>query len=153
MRSREAERPSGKRRGGGSRPVFVSGRGVSRQVTVRNATRGVVIVGRAEWCASFLCKLRGLSLRRTLPEDTGILLVESTESRWASAIHMFGMRFDLGIVWVSGDGRVVDARHARRWRIYIPRRAARFTLEASPSVLGRVQVGEILEFVTNEAPA
>lgn len=140
------------RRGGGSRPVFMSGKDMPRHVTVRETTRGETVVSRAEWCASFLCKLRGLSLRGSLPEGTGLLLVETGESRWGSAIHMFGMRFDLGLVWLTGRGVVVDARHARPWRIYIPRVAARYTLEASPSVLEQVRIGDTLEFISDEAP-
>lgn len=118
-------------------------------VTVRNRSAEPSLVVRARWCSSFACKLRGLSLRRDLPDGQGLLLVETAESRWASAIHMVGMLFDLGVVWISGQGVVVDTRHARPWRVYVPGAPARYTLEARPAVLERVRVGDRLEFVAD----
>lgn len=120
-------------------------------VRVQNASREGRVLARAQWCASFGCKLRGLSFRRTLPEGSGLLLVEVADTRWASAITMFGMRFGLGVVWINGDGLVVDVRHALPWRNYVPRRAARYILEAAPAVLEHVGVGDRVEFVFDEA--
>ncbi|HSR48214.1 MAG TPA: DUF192 domain-containing protein [Anaerolineales bacterium] len=125
---------------------------MAKDVIVQNATRGLVLLGAARWCTSFLCKLRGLSLRRSLREDEGLVLVERRESRWGTAIHMFGMWFDLGIVWIQEDGVVVDVRHARPWRIYVPRSPAQYTLEARPEVLNRVRVGDRVEFMRHAFP-
>lgn len=115
-------------------------------VVIRNSSRGQATVVRARWCSSFACKLRGLSLRRPIPSGTGLLLVEGREGRWGTAIHMFGMLFALGVIWLDGEGLVVDVRRAEPWRIYVPRAAARFTLETLPEVLDRVGIGDTLEF-------
>jgi uncharacterized membrane protein (UPF0127 family) len=132
-------------RGGASRPVFLRGDQVPKWVEVRNQSRGRAPVVRARWCSSFGCKLRGLSLRRSIPPGTGLLLVEGRAGRWATAIHMFGMLFPLGVVWLDGKGKVVDMRRAEPWRVYIPKAAARFTLEALPETLDSVAVGDVLE--------
>ncbi len=71
--------------------------------------------------------------RSPLPEDRGLLFVFPQASRWGTAIHMFGMRFDLTVVWLDESRRVVDVRFARRWRVYVPRHAARYVLELPPS--------------------
>jgi hypothetical protein len=120
---------------------------VSKWVEIRNQSRGQTPVVKARWCSSYGCKLRGLSLRRAIPPGTGLLLVESREGRWTTAIHMFGMLFALGVVWLDAKGEVVDARRAEPWGIYVPKKAARFTLEAMPETLGRVAVGDVLELV------
>jgi uncharacterized membrane protein (UPF0127 family) len=120
-------------------------------VTVRNHSRGGLRVLRARWCASFLCKLAGLSLRRSLADDVGLILVEGREGRLATSIHMFGMFFDIGVLWVNRDGVVVDARHARPWRLYFPSSPAQYTIEGSPQVLESAAVGDRLEFVRNAA--
>jgi uncharacterized membrane protein (UPF0127 family) len=99
----------------------------------------------ARWCSSFFCRLRGLSLRKPIPAGTGLLLVEGREGRWSTAIHMFGMLFDLAVVWLDDQGNVVDAQLARPWRVYVPRAAARFTLEALPEILEHISVGDVLE--------
>jgi len=123
-----------------------------RWVVVRNRSRGGMPVARARWCSSFLCKLRGLSLRRTLPAETGLLLAESGDGRWTTSIHMFGMLFDIGVVWIDGRGIVVDTRHALPWRAYLPTAPARFTLEGSPEILDRAKVGDLLEFAEDADP-
>jgi hypothetical protein len=119
---------------------------LAKWVVVRNQSRGQSLVVRARWCSSFACKLRGLSLRRPIPAGTGLVLVEGREGRWTTAIHMFGMLFALGVVWLDAQGTVVDARRAEPWRVYVPRAAARFTVEALPEILEHVAVGDILEF-------
>lgn len=117
-----------------------------RWVVIRNRTRGGGIVARARWCESFVCRLRGLMLSSPPPSGSGLLLVESRSGRWNTAIHMFGMRFPIGAVWIDDRMAVVDARRARPWAVCVPAAAARFTLEALPDVLDRVGVGDELEF-------
>ena len=118
---------------------------MSRWVILRNRTRTQSFVVRARWCSSFACKLRGLSLQRPIPSGTGLILVERGESRWGTAIHMVGMLFALGVVWLDGDGRVVDVCRADPWRIYVPQAPARFTLEGLPEILDRVAVDDVLD--------
>lgn len=120
---------------------------MDRWVDVRNLSRNGALVATARWCSSFLCRLRGLSLRRRMPEPGGLLLVEGSDGRLSASIHMFGMGFDLGVLWIDGSLTVADTRHARPWRIYWPDRPARFILEASPEILERATIGDRLEFV------
>ena len=78
-----------------------------------------------------------------LPEDRGLLFDFRTPSRWGTTIHMFGMRYDLTVVWLSPEGKVVDVRRARRWRsILIPRAAARYVLELPLSWLDAFHLGD-----------
>ena len=69
---------------------------------------GAVILSQVRWCSSFGCKLRGLMFRRELASDAGLLLVEDRESKAASAIHMFFMRFPIAAIWLNSDFEVVD---------------------------------------------
>jgi uncharacterized membrane protein (UPF0127 family) len=98
---------------------------------------------RVLYCASFLCRLRGLMFRRSLPPNYGWLLVESKDSRLDTAIHMLFMRLDLAAVWINSQGEVVDVRLARRWRpAYIPRRPARYILETSADRYSDFSIGD-----------
>ena len=47
------------------------------QWRVTNAQTGETILARAKYCASFLCRLRGLMFAGQLTEDEGIVLVAS----------------------------------------------------------------------------
>ncbi len=105
------------------------------------------LIARARWCDSVLCRLRGLTFRRELAEQEGLILVEPVESRLGTSIHMLGVFFPLGVVWLNSQRMVVDTRIARQGGIYFPKASARFVLEADPAILTEVAVGEFLEFV------
>lgn len=116
-------------------------------MAVWNETRGERLLGRVRRCASFLCHLRGLTFRRTLGDDEGILLVGRQESRTGTAIHMFFVFLPIAAIWLDRTGRVVDVRLARPFRpLYVPRAPARDVLEGPPTLLEQVQIGDQLRF-------
>ena len=116
-------------------------------ITVWNETRDERVLGHVRRCASFLCRLRGLTFRRTLGDGEGLLLVGGREIRADAAIHMFFVVFPIAAVWLDQSGRVVDAQLARPFRpLYVPRGPARDVLEGPPSLLRRVQIGDRLRF-------
>jgi len=120
---------------------------VATWLPVWNETQGECVLGRVRCCASFLCRLRGLTFRRRLGDDEGLLLVGRRESRTDATIHMFFVFFPIAAVWLDGDGRVVDTCLARPFRpLYVPRAPARDVLEGSPALLERVQIGDQLRF-------
>ena len=116
----------------------------ARYVTLRRQD-GTLLPLRARLCDTFLCRLRGLTFRRSWPGDEGLLFVESAESRVATSIHMFFVFFSIGVVWLAADGSVVDAKLAKPFRpYYAPAAPAKYYLEATPALLSWVQVGERL---------
>lgn len=116
-------------------------------LTVWNETRGTKLLGRVLRCSSFLCRLRGLTWRRRLDPDEGLLLAGQRESRVDTAIHMLFVFFPISAIWLDRGGRVVDARLARPFRpIYVPSSPARDILEGPPDCLEKVHVGDLLRF-------
>lgn len=117
------------------------------QVLVHNLTRPNTHPIQAHYCSSFICRLRGLTFRRSLPSGDGLLLVQSRDSRVDSSIHMLFVWIDLAIVWINNAQQVVDVQLARRWRpAYLPARPARYVLELSPERLDDFQIGDQLQF-------
>ena len=115
---------------------------------VLNADNGELLVERARWCASFGSKLQGFTFRRTLAAGEGLVLVDSSDSRVNSGITMLFCFMDLGVVWVNGQGEVVDTVIARPWRpSYLPQAPAQYVIEADPTIVQRVRVGDHLNFV------
>ena len=99
------------------------------------------------WCDTFALRLRGLTFRRSLSEDEGLILVESRASIAATSIHMFFVAFDIAAVWLDDERRVVHTTRARAWRpYYAPPKPARYVLEGPPVLLERIAVGDILRF-------
>lgn len=118
-----------------------------RKVLIRNTTRPAVQPFAVIYCDSFLCRLRGLTFRRRLSPEEGLLLVESHEGRLDAAIHMLGVWFELGVVWINASGFVVDTCLAHPWRVsYVPRNPARFVLEVAPDRLSDFVVGDEIKF-------
>jgi uncharacterized membrane protein (UPF0127 family) len=116
-------------------------------MAVRNETQNKQLLGRVRRCASFLCRLRGLTFRQALDDDEGLLLVGKRQSRTDTAIHMFFVFFPIAAIWLDPNGRVVDAQLARPFRpLYVPRAPARDVLEGPPALLEQVQVGDTLRF-------
>jgi uncharacterized membrane protein (UPF0127 family) len=116
-------------------------------IMIRNLSRPTAGQVRARSCDRFLCQLRGLTFRRSLAPDEGLLLVERKDSRLEAAIHMLAVFTDLAVIWVNSQHEVVDVRLARSWRpAYVPKRPARFVLELAPERIGDFQVGDRLLF-------
>ena len=119
----------------------------SHWLQVWNETRDELLLNRVRRCASFLCRGRGLTFRRSLPEDEGLLLVGSRENRLDSAIHMVFVFFPITAIWLDCQGTIVDVQLARPFRpLYVPCGPARDVLEGSPALLERVAIGDRLRF-------
>lgn len=118
-----------------------------QQVLIRNLSVESAKPVWAWYCDTFTCRLRGLTFRRSLPIDEGLLLVQNRDSRLDAAIHMLGVWMDLAVIWIDSSRVVVDLRLARRWRpIYVPERPARYILEVPAPRLSDFHLGDRLGF-------
>lgn len=118
-----------------------------RQVIVHNRSRPQDQLVQVRYCDTFLCQLRGLTFRRQLPLDEGLLLVQGRDSRLEAAIHMLGVWFDLTIVWINADMLVVDVRKASSWwSVFVPQFPASYVLEMSVDKLRDFRVGDEVYF-------
>lgn len=118
-----------------------------RRVLIRNQTRPSQKPVQADYCASFFCRLRGLMFRKTILPHGGLVMEQVTEDRINAAIHMFFMNFDLTVVWLDSNLRVVDVQYARRWRpAYTPAKPARYVIELHSDRLKDFQAGDQLVF-------
>lgn len=114
---------------------------------LRNKQTDAIILDRVRLCASFWCHFKGLQLAPPLPDHQGLLFVTGDEGVSSKAIHMFFMRFSIGVIWLDASGRVVDKKLAKPWRpYYAPSSPAQYYLEANPTVLDRVSIGDELRF-------
>ena len=119
-----------------------------KYVEVVKRDTGEVLLSRARWCRSHLCRLVGLQFRRRLAPGEGLILVKSNDSVAASSIHMLCVFFPIAAVWINSQGRVTHAQLARPWQLYCASPTpACFVLETSPEFLERVAVGDEVDFV------
>ena len=120
---------------------------VKQRVIIQNRSRPLASPLIAYNCASFGCRLRGLTFRRYLPPGEGLLLVQARENKLDASIHMLFVWFDLVVVWINNAFEVVDVRLAQRWHpIYIPREPARYVLELAAARQDDFVIGDHVEF-------
>ena len=116
-------------------------------VLVKNLSKVIENPVRVEYCFKFLCRLRGLMFRLRLDRDEGLLLVEKGDSRIESSIHMLFVPFDLAVFWINSKMTVVDKVLAKSWRpAYLPKSAAKYTLEIHPDRWEDYEIGDKVEF-------
>lgn len=81
----------------------------------------------------------------TLGTYEGLLLVQSKADRVESSIHMLFMAFDLAVIWLDEQYRVVDKKACRRWHpAYFPSAAAKYVLETHLERVDDFTVGDQL---------
>src|SRR4051794_36963762 len=74
-------------------------------------------------------RLAGLAGMRAMPAHAGLLIPR------CRSVHTFGMRFALDLIWLDGDGAIVDVTARVRPRRVVSCRHARIVVEA-PSGAG-----------------
>jgi uncharacterized membrane protein (UPF0127 family) len=120
---------------------------MSKTITIENKKRKIEGALRIKYCDTFLTQLRGLTFRSRLPRDEGLLLVGKRDSRLDSSIHMFFVPFDLSVIWIDSEMRVVDKVLAKSWRpAYFSKQPARYVLEIHPERWGDFEIGDGVEF-------
>lgn len=116
---------------------------------IENLTRPLSSPVIAGLCDTFWTKFKGLMFAPAIQQNEGLLFKENDESRIDTSIHMLFMNFDIAVVWIDQNFRVVDTRLAKRWRpAYFPAAPAQFTLETHPDQLRNFQIGDVLSFET-----
>ena len=102
---------------------------------------------RIKFCDTFLTQLRGLTFRPPISRDEGVLLVGTRDSRIDSSIHMLFVSFNLTVVWINSDMKVVDKVLAKSWRpAYFSKVSAKYVLEIHPDRWEDFEIGDTLKF-------
>ena len=123
--------------------IEVEKNAMKKMLQIQNQSRALPMPLKAVYCASFLCRLKGLMFRKTLPSQEGLLLVYGTDSRLDTSIHMMFVWFDLAVIWINSAGEVVDTILAKQWKpAYFPQKPARYVLEIAPERLSEFQIGD-----------
>src|SRR5215510_765636 len=118
-----------------------------KTITIKNKNKPIEGTLRIKYCDTFLTQLRGLTFRSRLSQEDGLLLVGKRDSRLDSSIHMFFVSFDLAVIWINSNMRVVDKALAKSWRpAYFSKQPARYVLEIHPERWGDFEVGDQVEF-------
>ena len=98
-------------------------------------------------CTGFFDRFKGLMFNRNLGTNECIILDERKESKLNTSIHMLFMHYDIAVIWVDRNLKVIDVQLAKRWKpYYAPSEPARYVLEARTGWLKSFQKGDQLHF-------
>lgn len=65
-----------------------------------------------------------------------------------ASIHMFFMRFDIAVIWIDQNMKVIDKIIAKKWKpFYAPKSAAIYTIEMHPDRFFDFKENDLVEFV------
>jgi uncharacterized membrane protein (UPF0127 family) len=88
-----------------------------------------LLAARVKPAADFLSRLRGLMFYRNWPGIDGLLLYP------CDAVHLFWMRFDLSLIYLDDEGRILElVDRIGPNRIGPLVRGARYVLETRPGI-------------------
>jgi uncharacterized membrane protein (UPF0127 family) len=115
---------------------------------IENKSQPLLTPLQAIYCESYLCRLRGLMFRYSLPQDKGLLLVRARDSQSGTSIHMLFVYMDIAVIWINSLNIVVDTILALSWHpAYASHKAATYILEIHPDRLNEFKIGDRLEFL------
>ncbi|WP_457751786.1 DUF192 domain-containing protein [Thermococcus sp.] len=105
-----------------------------------NETKEKTWHGRVKIADNFFKRFRGLMLERNI--GYALVFMLPAETRLNASIHMFFMLSDIDVIWLDSARRVVDFKRARKWRLYSPKRAAKYIIEGPVGLIRTLDVGE-----------
>jgi len=120
---------------------------MAKFISIENRNRSIAGELSIKFCDTFLTQLRGLTFRTRLARDEGLILAGKRDSRLDSSIHMLFVSFDLTVVWINSDMKVVDKILAKSWRpAYFPKAPAKYVLEIHPDRWENFEIGDVVQF-------
>ena len=115
-----------------------------------NETRGRTWHGRVKLADSFFKRFRGLMLIRNI--NYALVFVLPAETKANASIHMFFMLDDIDVIWLDSSRRVVDFKTAKKWRLYTPKKAAKYIIEGPVGITRVLEVeeGDVINWTPSE---
>lgn len=85
--------------------------------------------------------------QKSIRPDEAVALIYPTQNRVDTAIHMLFMNFDIAVIWLDNQMKVVDIIYARKWMpFYAPAVPASIVVEAHTLRLNDFRVNDQLSF-------
>ncbi|ASJ03750.1 hypothetical protein A3L09_06600 [Thermococcus profundus] len=117
---------------------------------ITNETKGKTWHGTVKLADNFFKRFRGLMLVSNV--NYALIFVLPAETKANASIHMFFMLSDIDVIWLDSARRVVDFKTARRWRIYAPKKAAKYIIEGPVGLIKTLEVeeGDLIDWTPTE---
>jgi len=107
---------------------------------ITNETKGTIWHGPVRVADTFSKRFRGLMLARGI--NHALVFILPAETRINASIHTFFMLSDIDVIWLDSSRRVVDLKTAKKWRLYAPKKAAKYIIEGPVGLIKALEVEE-----------
>ncbi|ASJ12344.1 DUF192 domain-containing protein [Thermococcus thioreducens] len=115
-----------------------------------NETKGRTWHGKVKLADSFFKRFRGLMLVRDI--NYALVFVLPAETKANASIHMFFMLSDIDVIWLDSARRVVDFKTAKKWRLYAPKKPAKYIIEGPVGITRVLEIeqGDVINWTPSE---
>ena len=115
-----------------------------------NETKDKVWHGRVKVADTFFKRFKGLMLKSRI--DYALVFILPGEARINATIHMFFMLQSIDILFLDRSMKIVDIKEAKPWRIYTPKKSARYVIETPPGVANHLNAeeGDLIRWVIED---
>ncbi|ASJ07040.1 DUF192 domain-containing protein [Thermococcus pacificus] len=117
---------------------------------ITNETKGRVWHGPVRMADTFFKRFRGLMLAKNI--NYALVFVLPAETKANASIHMFFMLSEIDVIWLDSARRVVDFKRAKKWRLYSPKKAAKYIIEGPVGLIRTLEVeeGDLIDWSPTE---
>lgn len=117
---------------------------------ITNETKGRIWHGPVRMADTFFKRFRGLMLARNV--NYALVFVLPAETKANASIHTFFMLSEIDVIWLDSARRVVDFKRARKWRLYAPKKAAKYIIEGPVGLIRALDVeeGDLIDWSLTE---
>ncbi|CAB50032.1 DUF192 domain-containing protein [Pyrococcus abyssi] len=112
-----------------------------------NESKSVKWEGKVEIADNFIKRAFGFMLRNP---GHALIFILPFETRFNATIHGFFMLKSIDVIFLDSEKTVVDVTTLRPWRIYVPKKAAKYVIEGPVGLrkVLKVEVGDKVEWIT-----
>ncbi|WP_297506171.1 DUF192 domain-containing protein [Thermococcus sp.] len=117
---------------------------------ITNETKGKTWHGTVRMADNFFRRFRGLMLARNI--NYALVFILPAETKVNASIHTFFMLSDIDVIWLDSSRRVVDFKTARKWRLYSPKKPAKYIIEGPVGLIKvlAVEEGDLISWSPTE---
>jgi uncharacterized membrane protein (UPF0127 family) len=84
--------------------------------------------------------------KKSIEPHSGLVFINNTSSRMDAAIHMLFMNFDIAVIWLNAEQKVVDKALAKKWHLnYAPQQPAKYIVETHVDRIDDFAIGDRIE--------
>ncbi|WP_456369269.1 DUF192 domain-containing protein [Thermococcus sp.] len=105
-----------------------------------NETKGKTWHGTVRIADTFFRRFRGLMLSGNI--EHALVFILPAETRANASIHTFFMLSEIDVIWLDSSRRVVDFKRAKKWRLYSPKKPAKYIIEGPVGLIKVLDVEE-----------